>query len=133
MEVLMQLMMVGIFVVVVAAAYKLVKTSKDHSRDESAREAFLQALCEETARKKRERDENKEPIPSVTNVAPENQESIEPKKAEPVFRKEISEKDAAVNMVMNMLGGSKSRNSAASELQDMMRTLSQKNNQDRNE
>ena len=69
----------------------------------------------------------------MTNVAPENQESIEPKKAEPVFRKEISEKDAAVNMVMNMLGGSKSRNSAASELQDMMRTLSQKNNQDRNE
>ena len=40
MEVLMQLMMVGIFVVVVAAAYKLVKTSKDHSRDESVEKLF---------------------------------------------------------------------------------------------
>ncbi len=40
---------------------------------------------------------------------------------------EDAKKEAAVNMVMNMLGNSKSKGSAADELQEMMRSLSQKN------
>lgn len=130
MKGLLTLMMIVLLCVIAAAVYKLYKNLKSTDREESAREAFLQALCEETARKKRESENTAENIKSQSleeNIA--NQETsdreviTENKLSEP----EDAKKEAAVNMVMNMLGNSKSKGSAADELQEMMRSLSQKN------
>ena len=59
---------------------------------------------------------------SIPVIRAKDEEEIEKALAE-----EDAKKEAAVNMVMNMLGNSKSKGSAADELQEMMRSLSQKN------
>ena len=62
MKGLLTLMMIVLLCVIAAAVYKLYKNLKSTDREESAREAFLQALCEETARKKRESENTAENI-----------------------------------------------------------------------
>lgn len=130
MKGLLTLMMIVLLCVIAAAVYKLYKNLKSTDREESAREAFLQALCEETARKKRESENTAENIKSQS--LEENIEKQEASDREVITENKLSEpedakKEAAVNMVMNMLGNSKSKGSAADELQEMMRSLSQKN------
>ncbi|MBE6842659.1 MAG: hypothetical protein E7510_07520 [Ruminococcus sp.] len=130
MKGLLTLMMIVLLCVIAAAVYKLYKNLKSTDREESAREAFLQALCEETARKKRESENTAENIKSQSleeNIAKQETSDREVITENKLSEPEDAKKEAAVNMVMNMLGNSKSKGSAADELQEMMRSLSQKN------
>lgn len=130
MKGLLTMMMIVLLCVIAAAVFKLYKNLKSTDREESAREAFLQALCEETARKKRESENTTENVKmqgsdekTINQETASREVRTESKSSEP----EDAKKEAAVNMVMNMLGNSKSKGSAADELQEMMRSLSQKN------
>ena len=130
MKGLLTLMMIVLLCVIAAAVYKLYKNLKSTDREESAREAFLQALCEETARKKRESENTAENIKSQSleeNIAKQETSDREVITENKLSEPEDAKKEVAVNMVMNMLGNSKSKGSAADELQEMMRSLSQKN------
>ena len=106
MKGLLTLMMIVLLCVIAAAVYKLYKNLKSTDREESAREAFLQALCEETARKKRESENTAENIKSQSleeNIAKQETSDREVITENKLSEPEDAKKEAAVNMVMNML------------------------------
>ncbi len=119
------LMFILIFLVVLAAMYVFWKRLGENDTNDGVKEAIFREACEEIIRKKRE--ETGDTSDTVADRKYTESKVDLDKKPEDNNDND-KEKLAAVNMVMEMLEkNGKSNGNASAELQDMMRTLMEKN------